>query len=436
MMRHLCLAATLTAAALSAAPAAAQVPGTPRALGMGNAYIGVARGTESLFQNPANLGLPNSPHWSANFPTLSLGVGARGISVGDAWDLTDYGDLSQEDRDRILNDIPAGGTGVDLQVRAPLAALQMRRFAVSISYGVKGSHTINRSIVDLLLNGFDREKTYTIDNTIGFRAAYWDIAAGYGNRVGPVALGATVHAFFPREQVLSSLVDVDTVYGVVGGFTVPTDIRVTYAGVRAEGGSGLGLDLGAAMEPMPGLTVSAALENVVNTMEFDDALRMRSVVLDQNDYMNGDAETLLNEYEASEQDYSEAAALPATRLLAQALLADRDAGLPMTLRAGAAYALSSGTTLGAAFQSELDESPFGGLWDQQLSFGVQQRLPIITLRAGLATDMEAGTILSGGLSLGPIQLGVAKVTTGEGDAERSGWIATVGLGGRSDTSMP
>lgn len=425
------------AAALLAAPAAAQVPSTPRALGMGGAYIGVARGVESLFQNPANLGLPNSPHWSAAFPTLSLGLGARGLELGQVADLAQFDDLEQDERDALLADIPEGGTGLDLDVRAPLAALQMRRFAVSVSYGTLGSHTTNKSIVDLVLNGFDRERTYTIDNTQGFRATFWDVAAGYGHRVGPVAIGATAHVFFPRALVRSALVDVDTTFSVISGFTVPTDIRVTYAGVRSEGGSGLGLDLGAAMEPIPGLTVSAALENVVNTMSWSDDLGVRTLVLDQDDYQNGDPQQILDEYEQSETEYVESAALPGTRALAGALLGERDAGLPMTVRLGAAYVVGTGTTLGAAFQKELDEdTPFGGLWDQQISLGVQQRLPIVTLRAGLATDMEDGSMLSGGLSLGPVQLGIARITTGGVNGERDGWIATFGLGGRSDTSMP
>ncbi|HEU4885667.1 MAG TPA: hypothetical protein VFT45_25760, partial [Longimicrobium sp.] len=81
------LAFTAAAATVAAAPLAAQVPLTPRALGMGGAYVGVARGAESLWLNPANLGLPNSPHWSANIPTLSLGVDTRGIEPGDLQDL-------------------------------------------------------------------------------------------------------------------------------------------------------------------------------------------------------------------------------------------------------------------------------------------------------------------------------------------------------------
>lgn len=425
------------AAALAAAPLAAQVPGTPRALGMGGAYVGVARGVESLFQNPANLALPGAPSWSAAFPTLSAGVGTRGLSIGQAIDVAQWGDLDDAERDAIFADIPAGGTGLDVDLRAPLAALQMGRFAASVSYGTVGSHTTNKSIVDLLFNGFDRTKTYTIDNTQGTRASYWDIAGAYGHRIGPVALGATAHVYFPRALVRSGLVDADTTYSVVSGFTVPTDIRVTYAGVRSESGSGFGLDLGAAMEPMPGLTVSAALENVVNTMAWDDDLGVRTVVLDQNDYQDGDVEQLRAEYDQSEAAYDESAALPGTRALAAALRDDRDAGLPMTLRAGAAYQLQSGTTLAAAYQKELDEdAPLGRLWGQQLSVGVQQRLWLFSFRAGAATDLEDGNLLSGGLSFGPVHLGVARVATGSGDDEREGWIATFGLGGRSDTVQP
>jgi hypothetical protein len=424
-MRFHRLAFAAAGTALAAAPLAAQVPLTPRALGMGGAYVGVARGHESLWQNPANLGLPNTPHWSAGIPTLSLGLGTRGIETGDLQDLIEYNDLSEQERADLLASIPAGGTGFDADLRAPLVALQVRRFAVGLSYQVMGSHTVNKSIVDLVLNGFDRTRAYTIDNTEGSRAAFWDIAAAYGRPVGPVSVGATVHYYIPRELVRSALVNVDTTYSVISGFTVPTDIQVTYAGVGSTGGSGFGVDLGVAAEPIPGLTLSATVENALNTVEWSDDLRVRTVTLNRDDYQNGDPEALEAEYDDSEREYNQAIDVvqPFSRL-ADSVLALRDQGLPTVLRAGAAYRLGTGTTLAAAFQSELDDSPAGGLWDQQLSLGV-----------GFATDMEDGTLLSGGLSLGPIQLGVARLTSGSGDDERSGWIATFGLGGRSDTTM-
>jgi hypothetical protein len=437
-MRFHRLAFAAAGAALAAAPLAAQVPLTPRALGMGGAYIGVARGQESLWQNPANLGLPNSPHWSAGIPTLSVGLGTRGIEPDHLEHLLQYNELSAEERAALLNEIPASGTGVDVDLRAPLFALQVRRFAVGVSYQVVGSHTVNRSVVDLLLNGFDSKNVYTIDNTEGTRAAFWDVAGAYGRRIGPVSVGATLHYFIPRELVRSALVDVDTTFSVLPGFRVPTDIQVTYAGVSATGGSGFGVDLGVAAEPIPGLTLSAAVENAVNTVQWSDDLRVRTVTLDREDYQEGgDPEQLQAEYEASEREYNQAidAVQPFSRL-ADSVLALRDQGLPTVLRAGAAYRLGTGTTLAAGFHTELDDSPAGALWDQQLSLGVQQKIPLVTLRAGFATDMEDGNLLSGGLSLGPIQLGVARVKSGSGDDSRSGWIATFGLGGRSDSTMP
>lgn len=431
------LALAAAATLLAAAPVAAQIPLNARALGMGGAYIGVARGQESLWENPANLGLPNSPHWSAAIPTISLGLGARGVELESLDNLRRFNELTAEERAALLQDVPAEGTGGDLELRAPLVSMQVRRFAFGLGFHAVGSHTVNRSIVDLVLNGFDRQKRYTIQNTEGFRAAYWDLAAAYGRRFGRVSVGATAHYFLPQHAVRSALVDVDTTYSVISGFTVPTDIRVTYAGVSTTGGGGFGVDLGAAMEPIPGLTVSASLLNVVNTMRFnEDDLELRVVTLDRNDYQQGDPEAILAEYNDSRRDYDRAQddVQPWSRL-ADSVLVDADAGLPPVLRAGAAYRLGTGTTVAAAFRTQLQESRFGGLWDQQVSLGVQQRIPIVTLRAGFATDLEDGTLLSGGLTLGPLRLGIARLATG-GETGSNGWVATLGIGGRSDTSMP
>ncbi len=415
-------------AALAAVPAAAQVSPSPRALGMGGAYLGVARGQEALFLNPANLALPNSPHWSAGIPTFTVGAATRGIDVGEFWDLVRYDQLDSGGRQSLLAAIPATGTGVDLEVRAPLAALQVRRFAFGIGYGIAGNHTVDRSIVDLVLNGFDRTRTYSIDNTTGFRADYWDFAAAYGHRVGPVALGATGRWLVAGDLARSGLVGVDTVF--TG--PIPSDIRVTYAGVRASGGSGFGVDLGAAMEPIPGLTVGVSLANAVNTLRWNDDLRVRQVVLDQDDYQSGDPEEIVNRYELSERAYASGDALPRTAALATLLAGDLDAGLPAVLRVGAAFRTVTGTTVAADYQGELSGNAFSGLWARQLSLGIQQKIPVVTLRAGVASDLDEGSLLSGGLSLGPLQFGVARVSRGSG----GGWIGIVGLAGRSDSVMP
>lgn len=423
------LAGAAALAALFALPAAAQVSLTPRALGMGGAYLGVARGHESLFLNPANLALPNSPHWSAGAGTLVVGAAVRGLTVAQFADLVRYDERTEAERQALVAAIPESGTGVHVEARAPLLALSVRRFAVGIGYGVIGSHTVNRSIADLVVNGFQPTRSYTIENTTGFRASYWDVAAAYGHRVGPVSLGATARYVVAGDLVRSGFVRVDTVFAG----PIPTDLRVTYEGVRSSGGGGFGVDLGLAAQPIPGLTVGAAIENVLSTVRWNDDQELRTLVLDQDDYRDGDPQDILDRYEQSGRPYTDAgAASERTRQLAEEMGADRDAGLPTVLRVGAAYQAATGTTVAAGYQEDLDPNAFSGPWTRQASLGIQQRIPFVTLRAGVATGFSDGSLLSGGLSLGPLQLGLARVT---GGGDREGWVASIGLAGRSDSTM-
>ncbi|HEX8394785.1 MAG TPA: DUF5723 family protein [Longimicrobium sp.] len=428
------VACAVAATVLAATPAVAQIPSTSRALGMGGAYMGVARGQESLYQNPANLGLPNSPHWSVAFPTLAIGAQSFGLTTGQFVDLIQYNDLDEDERQALVDDVPASGTGVQGYLRAPLVSMQVRRVAFGLSYGIQGEHTINRSLVDLVVNGFQQSKlaSYNIQDTEGSRASFWDFHAGYGRRVGPVALGATGHYFLPRDLTRSAFTGQRTVF--TG--PVPSDVEVTYTGLQAKGGNGFGLDLGAAMEPIPGLTLGVAVDNVVNTMKWNDDLRIRTVTLNSADYENGDPQEILDRYDQSETEFTGTGS-PTVLALAESLRGDLDRGLPATLRVGGAYVLPTRTTIGAQYQSELgDASPVSALWRNQLSLGVQQKLPIVTLRAGVATDGESGSMLSGGISLGPIQFGIARLHTGKNDDERNGWVSTISLSGRSDTTMP
>jgi len=432
-----------TLAALAAAiavPAAAQVPLTPRALGLGNGYVAAARGAESLWQNPANLGLPGTSHWSFNVPTLAVGADILGLDVGDVADLVDYDNQTEARRDELLDQIPGTGTDVRAELRVPLISAQIRHFAVGVSYNTLGNHTLQRDFVDLLLFGFQPQPgRYNINPqlTQGFRATYVDVAAAYGRRIpvsltGALSAGATVHYYRGSGIMRSGIVRVDTLRNGVG---IPNDIRVTYAGVKDEGGNGLGLDLGAAFQPMPNLTFSASVSNVLNTFEWGGGRTVKSVALTSADYVNGDVQDILDRYDASEADYVEGSAPLAVQGLANDLAFETD--LPRTLRAGAAFEPRPGTLLSAGYTGDLGDSRTGGLWDQSLGVGVQQRLAFLSARVGLASNLEDGTLLSGGLSLGPLHLGVARLSDGSVQGfDRKGWIATFGLGTASQSRMP
>jgi hypothetical protein len=438
MNRHrVCLLASL--AALAAAPAAAQVPVAPRALGMGNAYVAAARGEEALWLNPGNLGLPDTPHWSFGIPTLSVGADVLGLTVGDLRDVIEYRKQSDARKQELLNQVPAGGTALRGDVRVPLVAAQVRHFAVGLSYNTLGSHTLDRDFLDLLFFGFQAQPgryNITPAETQGFRATYWDVAAAYGKRIalplpGPLSVGATVHYYKGSGVTRSGVSQVDTVRNGLG---IPTDVRVTYSGVSDKGGSGLGVDVGAAYRPVPMLTLSASLSNALNSFDWGGDRRLKSATLTSADYRSGDLQDVWDRYDASETAYVEASANVVQRGMAADLGVDTE--LPRVLRAGAALEPRAGTLVSAAYQDNLNTTRVGGVWDRSLGLGVQQRVAFLAARVGVSSNLDNGTLLSGGLSLGPLQLGVAKVSDTRDGADSSGWIASIGLSASSRTVMP
>ena len=409
------------AGAIVPSVATAQIPLTPRALGMGGAYVATARGFESIFYNPANLALPGSPGWSVSFPQVTVGSSVLGPDVADLPDFLDYDNLSQERRQELLATIPGAGTSVDVDVRAPLASVQIGRFGVGLAYGWMGEHTLGRDLVELFFEGYDPERfDYRVGNTVGTRASFWDVAAGYGHQVGPVSVGVTGHYYIGRGLVRTRAFEPR----YTGIAVLRPDIEVDYVGVSSDGGSGFGLDVGVAMQPMPGLTLSAALANLVSSMSWDEELTGRMVTLTRADFESSEPANLVDRYEASERSLG---TTPDGRFAEVAPELDREQwDLPTTLRLGAAWAAPTGTEIGLAYHNAVREGLLGGRWEQLLGVGISQKIPLLTLRAGASTNLSEGSMIGGGLRLGVIDLGVAKFTTGStlDDSDRDGWAAS------------
>lgn len=416
---------TLLAAAALPATAAAQVPLTPRALGMGGAYTAVARGQEVVFQNPANLALPGNPHWSVAFPQIMAGGTALGLGIEDIRDIQNYDDIEEGRAGEILDAIPETGTDVEYDLRIPIAAIQFRRFAFGVSYNSVGNHTVGKDLIDLLLRGYQEGRfDYDTGNTSGRRATWVDFAASTARRFGPVSVGITGHYYLGRTLANSDLgpIEVDDQF---------EDFSATYSGVRAEGGSGFGVDVGVAIQPLPGVTLSAALANAFSDMSWGEDLRQREVTITEADVEVGEFGDLETRYAQSETDYTGEAPFAA---LAETLYEETD--FARQVRLGAAWEPRVGTSVAAAYHGDLEDSRLSGLWDQQLSVGAQQRLAFFTVRAGLASNLDDGSMLSGGLSLGPLQFGVARINRGEtAGADRNGWIFSFGVTGRTNSTM-
>lgn len=425
------LALTLAAALLPAA-VSAQVTLTPRALGTGGAYVGLARGHDALFQNPANLGLQGNPFWSVALPQLAVTGVFTGISSGELFEARETTDLPQARRDEILAGIPAVGITASSDLRIPVFAMQRGRFTAGMGYGAVVRQGLGRDIVDLVLNGYHEGRTdYSVGNTVGERATFLDFAAGYGHRFGPVSVGVTGHYLRGRTRARSRLFE--------PRFDLERrELELEYREVLAHGGQGWAVDVGAAAEPVRGLVVSAAVANVVGEMTWNDELHTRHLVLQRADFDVNDPRILTTRLRLSEEKVDPLAASVTTLETARELF--DESFFPATLRAGAAYTTPSGrTSLTTAYQGALTTGRFDGGWRRQLGAGVEQTvLPGITLRAGAASNLDGGRMLTGGMSLGPMQLGLGHVsgTAGADGPEQSGWVATFGLSARTTGIRP
>jgi hypothetical protein len=412
----------------AAIPAQGQVPLSPRSLGVAGAWVGGARGQEALFVNPANLGLPGTPRWSVAVPQISIRGTVAGPNLGDVPDLFRYNNLPDARRDEIFAAFPQAGAEVRLDVRAPLVSFQRGRLAFGIAYGSVGDHTFSRDLVELALYGYEQGRLdYGVAGTAGSSMSFWDFAIAYGDRVGPLSWGVTAHYLRGGTLLRSWLTEPR--YDLAA-----TDIDLEYVGVLTRGGHGFALDVGTAYQPHPTVTLSAALSNVASGMRWSDELRIRSLRLDSRS-LDDDPVDLFERYGQSERPVTQADAA-ATRGVTARTLRD-GAYLPTTARLGAAWQPLARTHLGASYYGAITGGRLSGSWDRMLSLGVQQRIPVLTLRAGYATNLDDGSLLSGGISLGPIEIGVARLDDGQYDsATRSGWIGAVGLSIQTRSTMP
>jgi hypothetical protein len=415
------------AALATAAPAAAQLPASPQSLGMGGAHMGVARGQEALLLNPAQLGLRGTPHWSVAFPQVVLGGTFLGIRYGDVGDIRNYDRLSDDERRALLARVPRSGTEARYDLNAPVAAFQFSRFAVGWGYRTAGGQGISYDLAELALVGYEPgRRDFDVRGTVADRAGYTTFSAATGHAVGPVSLGVTGHLYRGGTLVRSRLLDVEV--DLLG-----LHYQSRYVSLRSEGGTGYGIDLGAAMQPLPGLTVSAALGNAIGEMNWNPELRQRAVDITRDDVEARRFEGLRTRFNRSDAPYGGSA---------DPLVQEMEAGifdgaeLPRTLRLGAAYEPLAGTEVGAAYETARNESRMAGLWHQRLSVGVQHRVGLARLRAGAASNLDDGGLLSAGAAIGPIQLGLARVTgAAVEDHDRTGWVASFGLATRSNSEL-
>jgi hypothetical protein len=419
-IRRVRILTPMAAAVLLSGALEAQVPATPRELGMGGAHLAVARGHGAVFLNPANLGLSDAPAWSFAFPQVAGGGTITGPTARDIPALLDFRDEEPFRQEELLSLIPAGGLEGDLQMRAPLATLSIGGFGLGVAFSAAGSHVVSRSLTELFLRGYEEGRTsYAVENTGGRRSTYWEFAAGYGARIHGVSVGGAGRYIrggtLSRTRLFEPRIDVEA-----------STLEVDYYGVSAVGGGGFALDVGAAYQPLPTVTLGAAISGLLGRMTWSEDLQVRSLTLDRDLIENATAIDIRNRYHHSVEPLDPAAVPLAVYATAEGLY--DQAYLPTVARFGAAWHPLRGTHLAADLHARVTGGSMGDAWDRRLAIGAEQSFWLLKVRGGLAAGNDGGSLLSGGLSIGPLDMGVGRYRHSRVDGVgRSGFLATLGL---------
>ncbi len=406
------------------AGARAQFSAGARSAAMGGAGMVFSSGVDAIEWNPANLALDRG--WD-----VSVGdVGGAALLSGVTFqDLKDILDASGSGDAAIVARLPASGLAVstwtdgfvtsealgraDLpKPGSPLPSLgiSVGPFGLRIRSRVLGEATLSKEIADLVVNGFDPAKlqSYKVGDT-GFRStSYSEITAAYGTTIGD-RLGLGVSARYVKGHALTETRFFEPVVDLVD-----ETVEVTGVAVESPGGSGFGLDLGVALDLAAGLRVSASATNILQKMSWDDALVAHEATFvgcnpgtpscSGGDDFELDFKELINRFSAEPIDPG-SVSLP-VYLTAEDLFPG--AYFPTVFRGGVGWKV--GGTAVELVGSKV--SPRGRQhvpWEERVSLGVEQRLWILTLRAGGARGSDGLQTVSGGLGLGigPVSVDVA-----------------------------
>lgn len=266
-------------------PASAQLANpSPAALGMGDNYTAAARGYSAVAWNPAGLALTGNPDFSLNITAI------RGIAGIDPVTLADFKDyegkvvppgVKAEWLQKIEEEGgEAGNSGFDVNG----IALQVGRFGLQYSASGRAYANLSPGIAELFMFGNVDEsgnpQSISLSGSAMDMAAYSSLGASYAHplmvtETSRLALGVTgkyiIGHFMMMGAESQGSTNANPLSVSMRFPIVHTPIEEEEGGFETNNGSGMGLDIGVGYES-GNWTFAAAVQNVINTFEWDETL--------------------------------------------------------------------------------------------------------------------------------------------------------------------
>jgi hypothetical protein len=364
-----------------AVPGAAAGLANARAMGMAGAYISLARGYDCSSFNPANLGLDGGRRSGLQL----FGVGAA-VS-NNSFSLDDYNrytgaSLNEQDKDDLLDKIPAEGLKVSADAEVTAFGLSLGNMAISLSAIGAAEINMGRVPMELLLKGNTMADTVDLDGMYGdgFGLASFNFSYGqrlYKNYDRQLAVGGTFHylqglGYEEITQLNGHATTLITGYSGAGSLTSRT----------ATGGSGYAVDLGAALKISKSYTVGVTCYNLYSHIRWDQETKEHhySFAFDTLTLAMMDGDSLITSHDTT------VAISPFT------------SELPSLIRVGLAH--TAGRLLWAVDWEQGFKRGAGTSANPRVSAGSEFRLlSFLPLRAGMAVGGKTGMTYAAGLGL-------------------------------------
>ncbi len=366
-----------------------------RSAALAGSFIARARGYESGYWNPANLGLPDRPGWSVGLAGANTLLSNNALSYGQITGL--YGSfIDDATKSRLLADIraanPEGTIELNFELGGNGAGFSVGRFGFALTSIAVGDADLSSDAVELMLFGNDGEEGTGKDFDFSGSAGEARWLTG-----GTLSYGQPLRVRLREGSFLDLSVGASFTYGVAHGLlrfddqgTVitaePLEVDALAERVRTDlGDSGRYWAIGIGVAGQwKGLVAGISLQNLLGDISWDlDDVELTSyqAVADFERTLTSDTTARFAELQPDEQGR----------------LRERLNGLdvPTRLRIGGEYRVSRRLSLSADYRDFLG-GRLRGTWDHTLAVGgeffVFRQLPLL---AGIATDFSQLALTAG-----------------------------------------
>ncbi|HDQ45782.1 MAG TPA: hypothetical protein ENN17_09850 [bacterium] len=297
---------------------------TVRGLSMAGAYTALSRGVEAPAWNPANLGLSDNPGFSLTIFSTTVGAGNNSFNLNDI-ETYQGRHWSAKENQEILGRIPDEGFNLLGTVAVQTLSFSTGRMAFTLELAADARARLDRTVFALILNGNELDKDYTFDRTGAMGTALASAAFSFGvpldmDFADDFAVGMTfryiqglAHAHLDS---VSSRFRTDLTRGIL--------IDGSFDAVSALGGSGFGMDFGAAVRTETGWSAGVSFQNLFTEIYWNRGIKRTF------GYFRGDSIWVLNPKDDAEESAFE------DSICTEEGIPFLE-GLPVVMRLGVAY---------------------------------------------------------------------------------------------------